>query len=185
MAEEQVEKKESAAPAPVAEEGGEKKSKLKKLVLVLGGFVVVQALVVGVAVVVIKTATSPAPAVAKAETAPVHEEMVLVSVLPKESDGKIRAVNARSGQLVYWSIKVSVRVPSGQQKEITERLIANTDLVKQEITTVVAACDPDILQQEADHATLKRQICFALNTILGKQMVSEVVIPECLPAVQN
>jgi flagellar basal body-associated protein FliL len=184
MAEEPVEKKESAA-APVAEEGGAKKSKLKKLILILGGFVVVQAMVVGVAVMVIKWATNPAPVQAKTETVPVHEEMVLVSVLPKENDGKIRAVNARSGQLVYWSIKVSVRVPSGQAKEITERLIANADLVKQEITTVVAACDPDILQQEADHATLKRQICFALNTILGKQMVSEVVIPECLPAVQN
>ena len=184
MAEEPVEKKESPGAA-VAEEGGEKKSKLKKLILVLGGFVVVQALVVAVAVVVIKTATSAAPAAVKAETTPAHEEMVLVSVLPKESDGKIRAVNARSGQLVYWSIKVSVRVPAAQAKEITDRLIANADLVKQEITTVVAACDPDILQQEADHATLKRQICFALNTILGKQMVSEVVIPECLPAVQN
>ena len=174
-----------AAEEPRSEETTAETPKKKfnfKTIAIIGGFAVLQAVVVVVILYVVRGAHSTPEAAAATTAAPAEEEVVTVPVLVSDPDAKIQAVNTRSGQLTYWTLKVSLRVPAAQQDYITERLKKNEDLVKQEITTVVAGSDPIILEQEADHATLKRKIRYALNGILGKGTINEIVIPECLPS---
>lgn len=177
MAEEQ-----RARETEAEESQGEKKGLNVKTMVLVGIFVVLQAVLTVVIVWAFKGATGTGPQKAEANQAVEDEpQFVIVPALPNTPSNKIVAVNAQRGQLVYWALKVSLRVPVGQEEHLKERLIANEDLIKEKINTVIRACDPTILEQEADHATLKRQIRFALNSILGKGTISEVVIPECIP----
>ena len=164
------------------ETGGEKKKRNIKTILLVGAFVVLQVVLTVVIVWAFKGATGTGPQKVEAKGSVEDEQQfVLVAALPNDPSNKIVAVNAQRGQLVYWALKVSLRVPKGQEDDLKKRLIANEDLIKEKINTVVRACDPTILEQEADHATLKRQIRFALNGILGKGTIGQVVIPECIP----
>ena len=163
-------------------EGQKKKGLNIKTILLVGGLVVLQAVLTVVIVWALKGATGTGPQTAEAKQGAEDEpQFVLVPALPNDPTNKIVAVNAQRGQLVYWALKVTLRVPKGQEEGLKERLIANEDLIKEKINTVVRACDPVILEQEADHATLKRQIRFALTGILGKGAIGEIVIPECIP----
>ena len=162
------------------EDAAKKKLNLKSL-LMIGGWVLAQGLIVLVVLWFAKSGNStPAPAAA-AEVAG-QPEFVEVSVIPNDPDAKIKAINAKSGRLVYWMLKVHLQVPKPQLDYVTKRLEANENFVKQEISTIVSACDPVLLEQEADHATLKRQMRFALNKVLGKGTINDVLISECIPA---
>ncbi len=164
------------------EETKQKKKLNLKTILLIGGCAVAQALIVLVALWVFKSATDTAPPQAEGAEQASGIEVEEVPVIPSEPEAKIKAVNAKSGRLVYWSLKIHLQVPKPQKDYVVKRLKQNENFIKQEITTIVAACDPVILEQEADHATLKRQIRFALNKIPGKGTVNEVLISECIPA---
>lgn len=84
--------------------------------------------------------------------------------------------------MVCWMLKVYLQVPKDQANHVAEQLKVNQNFVRQEILTIVGSCPPAILEQEADHATLKRQIRYALNKVLGKGTVNAVLISECIPA---
>jgi flagellar basal body-associated protein FliL len=177
---------ETEKPIEGAEPGGESKyrGKLKSL-LIIGGTVLTQALIVLVVAMVVKGvgAGNPGPQTASAEQNVGDEQkMVILSVTPSDPDGKITAVNGQDGDLKYWSLTVCVRVPEQGAEALKARLLENEPLIRQEIQTVIRGSDAAILKREADHATLKRQIRNALNRILGKGAIEEVVIPECLPS---
>ncbi|MBN2583255.1 MAG: hypothetical protein JXL80_09310 [Planctomycetes bacterium] len=179
-----AEEKQAAEETPEGEGGGKKKFNLKTIILI-GGFVALQAVLTVVIVWAVRGSSGAGPQTVQAaeeqKTDENDDEFVLVPALPNDEENKVVAVNAQRGRLVYWALKVTLRVPRGQDETLKERLIANEDLIRDKISTVVGKCDPVILEQEADHATLKRQIRFALNSVLGKGAISEVVIPQCIP----
>ncbi|HOI54642.1 MAG TPA: hypothetical protein PLP01_05300 [Phycisphaerae bacterium] len=181
-----ADEKQAAEQTPEGEGAPKKKFNVKAIVLI-GGFVALQAVLTLVIVWAVRGASGagpqPAEAAETAQTAPTADDLVVVPALPNDSENKVVAVNAQRGRLVYWALKVSLRVPKGQEETLKAQLIANEDLIRDKISTVVGKCDPVILEQEADHATLKRQIRFALSSVLGKGAVSEVVIPQCIPQV--
>lgn len=155
-----------------------KKPNLKSLILI-GSWVVVQIAVVAVVLIVARMgAQGPAPAQAsqKNDDAPTVELPVNLA----SPDAKITAMNAKSGQVNYWQLRVYLRVPADQEKYVRERIESNQEYIKQEIITLVADADPVQLETEADHATLKRQIRFALHKVLGKGIINDVIISECI-----
>jgi len=161
-------------------ETGKKQINLKSI-LMIAGFAVGQIVIIFVAVWVVKSMThTPAPI--QAHEVVGQPDMVELALNPKDPEAKIKAVNAKSGQIVYWVLKIHLQVPKSQADYVAQRLESNQNFIKQEITTIVGACDPVLLQQEADHATLKRQIRFALSKVLGKGTVNAVLISECIPA---
>jgi len=161
-------------------EGTKKKINLKAIVMI-AGCAVGQVVLILVVLWFAKSATNTPVPIQAAEMVG-QPDMVEISITPKDPDAKIKAVNAKSGQIVYWVLKVHLQVPKAQADYVSDKLEANEHFVKQEITTIVSACDPVLLQQEADHATLKRQIRFALSKVLGKGTVNAVLISECIPA---
>ena len=176
------EKAKKASEQPPAEgEGQEKKKRFNlKTILLVGGMVLFNAVFVVVVLWCFRTAKeTPATAQGSEQAEPVAP--VEMSVVPGDKEGRLKAVNARSGRLMYWSLKVHLRVPAELQEHVQKRLGENENLIKQEITTLVSASDPEVLQQEADKATLRRQIKFALSKILGKGSIEDVVISECIP----
>lgn len=167
-----------------AEKSAGKTGKFKvKTLAIIGGTVVVQALIVLVVAWAVKGVGTGAPGpqtVLAAESVTDEEKMTILSVTPSEPDAKILAVNGTDGDMKYWSLRVCVRVPEQGADALTAKLKANEALVRQEIQTVIRGSDANILKREADYATLKRQIRNALNKILGKGAVDEIVIPECI-----
>jgi len=181
------EKEKKAAPADEkAAEGQEPKKKRfgLKTILLVGGWAVLQLAIIGGALWILKTAKE-APAKAEAAQSTEAAGNVEMSVIPSDADGKLKAVNAKSGRLVYWTLKVHLQVPEEQAEHVKKKLAANENFVKQEIATIISACDPVLLEQEADHATLKRQIRFALNKVVGNGAINEVLISECIPATMD
>ena len=181
MAEEQQAQAETRAG-----KGPKKKASGVRTIMLVGVFVVLQTAIVLVVLWALKSATDTGPQRAEARQAGDETpQLVSVPALPGDPDNKIVAVNAQRGELVYWSLKVTLRVPKGQEEGLRASLIANEDLVREKINTVIRGSDPMILKREADHATLKRQIRAALNSVLGKGAIGEVVIPQCIPERAN
>ncbi len=168
------------------EQQGKKGKFNLKTIVIIGGTVLVQALVVLVVAWIVRGVSTGAPAPQQAAAAEVEqnaEKMAILSVTPSDPDAKITAINGQDGDLKYWSIRVCVRVPEQGADALQTLLKDNEPLIRQEIQTVIRASDAVILKREADYATLKRQIRNALNKVLGKgATIEEVVIPECIPS---
>ena len=170
----EVEGKEEAS-----EEQSTKKPINVKSLLMLGGCAVLQLAIVLAAWYFVRMANEAPQQVTAAEPAD-EPDVIEVSVIPKSPDEKIRAINAKEGKLVYWGLKVFLQVRKDDVDHVKDKLIANENLVKQEIARLVADCEPFLLK-EAGQPTLKRQIRFALNGILGKGTINQVLISECIP----
>ena len=176
-------KQAAAAETPAEGEAAPKKKLNLKALLMVGGCLAAQAVIVLVVLFFAKAANETAPQEAAAAEVPAAEpELVEISVTPNAASEKIRAINAKKGRLVYWGLKVFLQIRKADFEPVKEKLITNENFVKQEIARIVADCEPFLLEQEADHATLKRQIRFALNGVLGKGTINEVLISECIPA---
>lgn len=182
----EAEKIEGAEDEQEEESGSGKSRKINvKAIAIIGGTVLMQALIVLLVAWVVKGVGEGAPGpqdAAAAESVPDDEKMNILSVTPSNPDARITATNGSLGDERYWSLKVCVRVPEQGADALTAKLLENEPLIRQEIQTVIRGSDAGILKREADYATLKRQIRNALNKILGKGAIEEVVIPECIPS---
>lgn len=174
------EKKEAPEATAESEEKPKRKLNLKALLMV-GGCLAAQAIIVLVVLFFARAANETPQVVEAAATVSTDPEMVEISVTPKDPSEKVRAINAKKGRLVYWGLKVFLQIRKADFELVKEKLITNENYVKQEIARIVADCEPFLLEQEADHATLKRQIRFALNSVLGKGTINEVLVSECIP----
>lgn len=171
------------ATETAADDGAPKKKLNVKALMLIGGVVITQVLLVVVVVLVVKglSGSKPEEAAATEVVAPPAPEMVEVPVTGDNPMDKIRAINAKSGRVVIWLLRVHLRVPKSQKEKVEEQLAANANTVRQAISETVGESQPFLLEREANHATLKRQIRYKLNKILGKGVVEEVVISECMP----
>ena len=62
-------------------------------------------------------------------------------------------------------------------------LSENSSLIKDRIRTIIAQSDPEKLGggSEPGLETLRRQIKYQLEEVLGEGIVEEVLVPKCLP----
>lgn len=178
MADEEVRGTETAA-----DDAAPKKKMNIKALMLIGGVVMTHVLVAALVVFVARGMSGSKPEKVDAAEAvePAVVEMVEVSATGSNPIDKIRAINAKSGRVVIWLLKVHLRVPKSQKERVETQLAANANTVRQSISETVGESQPFLLEREANHATLKRQIRYKLNKILGKGVVEEVVISECMP----
>jgi flagellar basal body-associated protein FliL len=183
MAEEKP-KTADAADAPAeGEEKPKKKLNLKAIILV-GGFLVFQVIVVLIVLMFVKSANDHGPETAEAATTattePSEPELMEMSLTPATPDQRIRAINSKGGTTVFWGLRIFLQIRKADEEHVKTKLTANENLVRQEVLRIVGESDPSLLEQEADLATIKRQISFALGRLLGKGTVQQVLISECL-----
>jgi flagellar basal body-associated protein FliL len=79
------------------------------------------------------------------------------------------------------SIFAIVKTPVADQ---VKQIITDSDaLIKDRVRTSIAESDPDKLGggSEPGLETLRRQIKFQLDEIVGDGMIDEVLVPRCMP----
>jgi hypothetical protein len=96
---------------------------------------------------------------------------------------EIRAPNKKSGRTVLYDVSIFAVAKAGQADKLKELFSARDALIKDRVRTIIAELDPDLLSggSEPGLETLRRQVKFQLDQIVGEGKVDEVLVPRCMP----
>jgi flagellar basal body-associated protein FliL len=167
---------EKPAAAPAAEEG--KDAPRKK-----GGM---KMIVAAVAVVLLEIGT--VFVTAKMAGGPRHVEAAPPASAPAEhveKDAEVKLINAKlpnskSGRLYLYTLEVFVKVSEKDKEHVTELITERESEIKDQVRAIIASADPQTLA-EPGLETLRRQIVYQLEHALGKDLIKELLIPNCTP----
>jgi flagellar basal body-associated protein FliL len=94
-----------------------------------------------------------------------------------------KAPNKLTGRTFLYDVSIYI-VTRDEHKEKVKQTIAEREAtIKDRIRTIVAQSDPDKLGggSEPGLETLRRQVKYQLDEIVGEGMIDEVLIPRCIP----
>jgi flagellar basal body-associated protein FliL len=197
---EKPDKKEPAA-APAADKGADKGAAaakgggiaalLTKLPVILGGVMLIEAVVLFAGFKFLaggapKTATgadlvdgsksadgtAPGGAATQPSDQPVEVQLV-----------DFKALNKLSGHSFLYDVSIFITVKPEFQDRVTAQIKDREALIQDRIRTIIAELDPEKLGggSEPGLETLRRQVKYQLDEILGDGLVEEVLVPRCIP----
>lgn len=151
------------------------KGRLKPLMLV-GGLMLVE----GVGIFLLMTMLHPAPESALADEAGDADD-------PFDLEGHVEIVvcdvtafNKKEGSLYVYSIELSALVAADDAESVRRFVEARELSIKDRLQAVIRAADPKDLN-DPSLETLKRQLLFELNNLLGgKELIGEILISKML-----
>jgi flagellar basal body-associated protein FliL len=94
-----------------------------------------------------------------------------------------RAPNKLSGRTFLYDVSIFV-VTKGEHEEKVKAMILSRDaLIKDRVRTIIAQSDPEKLGggSEPGLETLRRQVKYQLDEIVGDGLIDEVLVPRCIP----
>jgi flagellar basal body-associated protein FliL len=94
-----------------------------------------------------------------------------------------RAPNKQSGRTFLYDVTIFA-VTKGEFKERVETAIKEHEaLIKDRVRTIIAQMDPEKLGggSEPGLETLRRQVKYQLDEIVGEGMIDEVLVSRCIP----
>jgi flagellar basal body-associated protein FliL len=94
-----------------------------------------------------------------------------------------KALNRLSGHSLIYDVSIWITTKPQYQKRVEELIKDRDALIKDRIRTIIAELDPDKLGggSEPGLETLRRQVKYQLDEILGEGLVDEVLVPRCIP----
>jgi flagellar basal body-associated protein FliL len=94
-----------------------------------------------------------------------------------------RFPNKQSGRTFLYDVAMSVSVKSDKQDEVKKMIADHDALIIDRVRTIIAELDPDKLGggSEPGLETLRRQVKYQLDEVLGDGMVEEVLVTRCIP----
>jgi flagellar basal body-associated protein FliL len=175
----------AAAPAPETKEAS-KGGVMSKTPVLMGGVMVVEALVLIAGFKMLGGAGADA---AMAEAVAVHlhtdaraaaladRRMVEVHVLD------FRATNKLSGRTFLYDVSIFILSRQEHEEKLKLSIREREALIKDRIRTIIAQSDPEKLGggTEPGLETLRRQVKYQLDEIIGEGMIDEVLVPRCIP----
>jgi flagellar basal body-associated protein FliL len=185
---EKAEKKPDAAAAHGAADAKEKKKGgglLTKMPVLLGGAMIIEAAVLFAGFKFL----GGAPKAASAETVDTSaadskdpknvdkSEPVEIPVIDFQSPNKV------SGRTYLYDVKIVVSVKEADADKVKQMITDREALIQDRIRTIIAQSDPDKLGggSEPGLETLRRQVKFQLDDVLGPDLIQEVLVPKCIP----
>jgi flagellar basal body-associated protein FliL len=192
---EKAEAKPAAAPADKGghgkEEAGAKPKGgglMSKTPVLLGGAMLIEALVLIVGFKVIAGGPKTASAVELAadtssgkgdgkagpvdNKAPVELQLV-----------DFRAPNKTSGRTFLYDVNIVVTTKTATSDKVKDLISSRDALIKDRVRTIIATLDPEKLGggSEPGLETLRRQVKYQLDQILGDGLIDDVLVPRCIP----
>lgn len=189
---EKAEKKHDAAPAA----GGDEKKKaaggmMGKLPVLLGGVMIVEAVVLFAG---FKFIGGGSPKQASAE-------VVDTGKAAEGGDGKgpatqpdakrpievlvaeLRDPNRRNGHSYMFDVSIVAETHAEFEDRVKSAITEHGNLIRDRIRTIIAQSDPEKLSGAAEPGleTLRRQIKYQLDEIVGDGLIDEVLVPKCIP----
>jgi flagellar basal body-associated protein FliL len=93
-----------------------------------------------------------------------------------------KAMNRLSGRALLYDVSIFVSVKSEHQDAVQQKIKDREALIKDRIRTIIAEIDPEKLGgSEPGLETLRRQVKYQLDEIIGDGMIEEVLVPRCIP----
>ena len=95
----------------------------------------------------------------------------------------LRATNKVSGRTILFDVSIFV-VTSGENADKVKAMIGERGaLIKDRVATIIRQSDPEKLGggSEPGLETLRRQVKYQLDEIVGEGLVEEVLVPRCIP----
>jgi flagellar basal body-associated protein FliL len=94
-----------------------------------------------------------------------------------------KAPNRQNGRTFLYDISIYLSTKAERQEEVAAKLQENDARIRDRIRTIMAQADPDKLGggSEPGLETLRRQVKYQLDEIIGEGAIDEVLIPRCIP----
>ncbi|MDW8261616.1 MAG: hypothetical protein RMJ35_03745 [Phycisphaerales bacterium] len=96
---------------------------------------------------------------------------------------EFRAPNKMSGRTFLYDISIYTMVRGENVDRVSRVLKEREALIKDRVRTIIAQSDPEKLGggSEPGLETLRRQVKYQLDEIVGEGLVEEVLVPRCIP----
>lgn len=94
-----------------------------------------------------------------------------------------KAPNKASGRTFLYDVAIYVVTKNEHETKVKDTLKVREALIKDRIRTIIAQSDPEKLTggSEPGLETLRRQVKYQLDMILGEGVIEEVLVPKCIP----
>lgn len=94
-----------------------------------------------------------------------------------------RAPNKQSGRTFLYDVSIYILIRADAEEKTKEILSDRSALIKDRVRTIIAQSDPEKLGggSEPGLETLRRQVKYQLDEILGDGVIDEVLVPRCIP----
>lgn len=94
-----------------------------------------------------------------------------------------KAPNKVNGRTFLYDVSIFIVIKGEYEKQVKDTLKAREALIKDRVRTIIAQSDPEKLVggSEPGLETLRRQVKYQLDVILGEGMIEEVLVPKCIP----
>ena len=181
----------AAAPAAAAKAAGG--GLLTKTPVLLGASMVIEAVVLfagfkfisgGAKNVNAADLTTPVKAVAATEGADGEKTATADDSTTAEVPLlEARFPNKRSGRAFLYDIKIVLSVKKESADKVKAIVAEHDALIQDRVRTIIAETDPEKLGGGAEPGleTLRRQVKYQLDEIVGDGLIDDVLIPQCLP----
>jgi flagellar basal body-associated protein FliL len=94
-----------------------------------------------------------------------------------------KAPNHTNGRTYLYDVSIFVVVKADDEQRVKDALKDNKALIEDRLSTIVRESDPDKLGggSEPGLETLRRQVKYQLDRIVGEGVIEEVLVPRCIP----
>ena len=94
-----------------------------------------------------------------------------------------KAPNKLSGRTVLFDVSIYAVAKGDHEEKVKTALKEREALIKDRVRTIIAQSDPEKLMGSAEPGleTLRRQVKYQLDAIVGDGMIDEVLVPRCIP----
>ena len=94
-----------------------------------------------------------------------------------------RAPNKQGGRMFLYDVTICVQIRADAEEKTKTILTERSGLIKDRVRTIIAQSDPEKLGggSEPGLETLRRQIKYQLDEIVGEGIIDEVLVPRCIP----
>jgi flagellar basal body-associated protein FliL len=94
-----------------------------------------------------------------------------------------RAPNKLSGRTFLYDVSIYAIAKAEFEERVKETLKSNEALIRDRVRTIIAQSDPEKLGggSEPGLETLRRQVKYQLDEIIGEGLIDEVLVPRCTP----
>jgi flagellar basal body-associated protein FliL len=96
---------------------------------------------------------------------------------------ELKAPNKVSGRTFLYDIKITILTKGAHQEKVEETIKRYQGLIQDRIRTIIAQSDPEKLggASEPGLETLRRQVKYQLDEIVGEGLIDEILVPRCIP----
>ena len=94
-----------------------------------------------------------------------------------------RAPNKQSGRTFLYDVSIYVVAKADKEELVKKTFESRKALITDRVRTIIAQSDPEKLGggSEPGLETLRRQVKYQLDEIVGEGVIEEVLVPRCIP----